>query len=706
MKIAEVGEMVRNEKQIPGRFPTRIVFARNWTDYAALVGILQEVCDVTLNLAQYTTDDIIPKFKELKKELKRHENKTVLLLSLGEYLRLCPLWEKDKSHGEFKGLWEQMQAESATTKYIVPIFGSRELFDNVVTYIGERQMPFLWEVVETTYDSDISLTLYSPSFADAISVDAANFSEWLDRWDTLFMEKRNSFSVQTKLYKYAEGSLDNVRIDVIDEPFTYVVSLASDGDTLKKDYGDDLFWSKVAKYIKANKPFSATIDFALNVGHSFVPNPILASFDQLNDAERRMFWIRHKMYGENDYISFAISKTNKPEEIPLAVRDAVFSLAKPTDVQLSERISAISVLNLHYEDAYFAKLDEIKPAETRFRYLSYKTQTERAYAVKTVSTLLRNGADALATADMLRAFYPQLAEYLSPTTVKTDRSTAYFNWYRKKKLINRIPEDIPPMIDLDSIDSRNKVIQNSGGGYPFWIDGMGVEWLPVLLYELDRLSADVHIAPAVARSVLPSETEYNHQWGKDAEKWDRLDKLSHNGMPDDKDYFSCVAMQLEYISEIGHKVGELLADNNCVIVTGDHGSSRLAALLFHVSDNYAIDSPQKAQVRSYGRFCELADETTPPIMDSEMVVTSYNYKLKKDVKCVVMKTYEHFKQTGNAAGGNTDKNAVVGEVHGGMTPEECLVPVVIVKRKTPLAANNISEGKKRQAATFADLGIG
>ena len=61
---------------------------------------------------------------------------------------------------------------------------------------------------------------------------------------------------------------------------------------------------------------------------------------------------------------------------------------------------------------------------------------------------------------------------------------------------------------------------------------------------------------------------------------------------------------------------------------------------------------------------------------------------------IVMKTYEHFKQSGNAAGGNTDENAVAGEVHGGMTPEEHLVPVIVVSRKVPLTTKPVASKPK------------
>lgn len=43
---------------------------------------------------------------------------------------------------------------------------------------------------------------------------------------------------------------------------------------------------------------------------------------------------------------------------------------------------------------------------------------------------------------------------------------------------------------------------------------------------------------------------------------------------------------------------------------------------------------------------------------------------------LIFKNYDHFKQSGFAAGGD-DENAQYGELHGGASPEELLVPVVV-----------------------------
>jgi hypothetical protein len=469
----------------------------------------------------------------------------------------------------------------------------------------------------------------------------------------------------------------------------------TDGDKLRKEFGDDKFWSEIAKQVRRGVPFSATIKYILNIGHSFDPISLLARFEQATNTERRLLWIWYKLYPNDDYYTYALNNARSPEDIPMLLRDAIFAFPNISERFIAERIKALRVLNLYCDNNYIAKLDNVTSPEVRLSLLTYKTIEERTYAIKTVSGLLRTGADISTIAAMVQLGYPELSEYLIQSG--SDDITLYFNWYRKSKLINRPTTDIPCRIDFDDIDSRNKVLQQSGAGHLFWVDGLGVEWMPLLVSKLTKLSIPTNITGRVAKAILPTETEYNRKWNSNDDKWDKLDSLSHNGMPDDKDYFLCIARQIEIIGEIVTHVSNLLEDHDRVIITGDHGSSRLAALMFHVSENYAIMPPSKAIVRSFGRFCELTDNIDVPL-------TSSMERVKLDDKSyIVLKTYEHFKQSGNAAGGNTDDISVAGEVHGGMTPEEYLVPVIIVSRKTPLST--LTKPIKPKAAAVNELGI-
>jgi hypothetical protein len=699
MNIDEIVFKVSNERQTPGRFPARLIFAHNFTDYLSLVDELKAVCDEVIDLSAFTRGDVLPRFKDFKNELTKHSGKQLLLLSVGEYLRICIKRERDKTTAVFPGIWEQQQPESSTTKYIIPIFGGREIFDSIMPIQDERQQQFIWEVNESSTESEYSLTIYSPDFGEAIAADAMNLEEWFLKWTSLFGDKsRNSFSLLTKLYRYAEPTYGGINLNIIDEPFAYVVSRVTDGEKLKKDDGNEKFWKFIARNVKQDKPFAETIKYLLNFEHSLDPISVLARFNELSDDELNLLRIWYKLYPSDDYYTFAINRAATAREIPVSLRDSIFELPKLSDSFIRQRTAALRVLDLSYSEKYFTRLDKIPDPESRLMMLTYRTLAERAYAVKTISGLLRSGADVNALVEQLKFDYPDLAEYLNPdaTNSISGEVKQYFNWYRRSKLINRPNTDIPCSIDFDGIDSRNKVIQqnSSNDSLQFWIDGLGAEWIPVLLRRLNSLGIEVTVKALITKALLPTETEFNHKWTATDVKWDRLDKLSHNGMPDDKDYFLCIARQLEIMKEIVEHVSEMLLKTNRVIVTGDHGSSRLAALLFHDAENFAIEPPKNAIVRSFGRFVELQD-------DSYITLTTSMERTEIDGKhYIVMKTHEHFKQSGNAAGGNTDEKAVAGEIHGGMTPEEYLVPVIIVTRKIPLSPKEIT--KKPKGITIND----
>ena len=142
MTVKEVIEKVRTERKTPGRFPARIIFVRDFSDYSLLVDELEKECDVTINLACYVRGDRFPRFRDLQRDLEGHANKTVLVVSVGEYLRLCSKRERVWETSVFPGFWRTMQAEHLTTKYILPLFGGRELLETVIPVVDERQRDF------------------------------------------------------------------------------------------------------------------------------------------------------------------------------------------------------------------------------------------------------------------------------------------------------------------------------------------------------------------------------------------------------------------------------------------------------------------------------------------------------------------------------------------------------------------------------------
>ena len=163
------------------------------------------------------------------------------------------------------------------------------------------------------------------------------------------------------------------------------------------------------------------------------------------------------------------------------------------------------------------------------------------------------------------------------------------------------------------------------------------------------------------------------------DKLDKLDKLAHHGVIDDPSYYTCIQEQFAFFSKVVDKIEELFQKYHRVIITGDHGSSRLAARFFHAREGYP--APASSQVCSHGRFC---------IFNGAKIIASSDQVIAKDSdgnQYLIFKNYDHFKQSGFAAGGD-DENAQYGELHGGASPEELLVPVVVFDsiRELPLTA--------------------
>ena len=135
-------------------------------------------------------------------------------------------------------------------------------------------------------------------------------------------------------------------------------------------------------------------------------------------------------------------------------------------------------------------------------------------------------------------------------------------------------------------------------------------------------------------------------------------------------------------AEAAKKVEELLDKHDYVVITGDHGSSRFAALAFHDASVVPVTAPNKSTIRSFGRFCELDEKSVGmlPLPETSKITAKIG-----GGTFLVMNNYQHFSVGGNVAGGNTDEHDVAGETHGGNTTEERLVSGIVVKRKQPLA---------------------
>lgn len=691
MTIAEIKEKLSQERSFGSRFPARIIFVENLDDYSTLEHQLKGICDVTLNVADFCrAPDTVPQFDQIKNRLTAYEGQQVLLLSVGEYLRLCPKRELNPDHRQFRDFWESQQPESSKTRVIIPVFNCRDIFDRIidtVDEVNERQRDYVWTLDSAPTVESYSISVYSPNFRDAIHPDAENLTAWFRDWQVI-LKKSVSCSIVTLQYRNVETTYGTVNIKTVDSPFRYLSDILSDGNVLIEEWQNNDFWSRAVNYVSqypANEvSFDRIVLDALNV-NEFDFISVAARWKTLNDFQKNLIWLWYKIYPTDEYYSYACKKASCASEIPEKIRDEILSVSNRSDQWIKERMAAVRALAFRsFDDAYFALIDKLPLDETKLKLLTYQTHEEKTYAVKVISNMLRGGAEPSAIAtSLLESDYPSLATYMKDETGCDSAIDEYMAWYRKNKLINRYPGEYPVKMTFDRFDARYNLMRKlkNKDCVSFWIDGFGAEYIPLFLHELKERGI-VPESVKLAAALLPTETEFNHQWDEHDPmmiKWDRLDSFSHEGTPDDKSYYSCIVHQFSVFSDAAKKVEELLVNHEYVVVTSDHGSSRFAALAFHEENVVPIYAPKKSVVHSFGRFCELGANAEDIIaLPNTVPATS------KGKHYLVMDNYQHFSVGGNAAGGNTDERDIVGEIHGGNSAEERVVPVIVIKRKQPL----------------------
>lgn len=248
MTIAEIIETLSQERNFGSRFPVRIIFVDNLDDYADLEYQLKGACDVTMNAAEFCrAEDTVPQFDHIKKQLAMCEGKQVLLLSIGEYLRLCINRELDFNRCQFRSFWEMQQAESSRTRIIIPVFNCRDVFDRIVGTVDERQQNYVWTIDSARSAENYSISVFSPKFRGTISPDANSLTEWFRNWLSI-LSKKSECSIVTLQYSNVERSFGTVSIKQVDSPFRYLSGVVINSDVLDEKWLDDTFWSKAVDY--------------------------------------------------------------------------------------------------------------------------------------------------------------------------------------------------------------------------------------------------------------------------------------------------------------------------------------------------------------------------------------------------------------------------------------------------------------------------
>jgi hypothetical protein len=327
-------------------------------------------------------------------------------------------------------------------------------------------------------------------------------------------------------------------------------------------------------------------------------------------------------------------------------------------------------------------------------WLNCGTDAERA------ELLRRCAADGLVS-KTVKGVYPEVAAYLNADLVFGDVALEeYFTEYRELKMSGRVTPEFyaraQQIVPPSSVQSRGSMVQryaSDNGCALLVVDAMGAEWLPMLVALARERNLGIHYLE-VGEVHLPTSTIFNNIHWPDVTRRlpdiKRFDNIAHKGAEahETRRAEENLAAALNVIgSEVLPRVAEGLTRFERVLVTADHGSSRLAVLAWQAEPRLAqtLACEAGAEVADWRYRERAAQGGCPPELEETL-----------DGRYWVMRGYKRLPKRGGGQGF---------ELHGGATLEERLVPVVIFSQTGQYMPEAKTGGKRAQIIEKDDFDL-
>lgn len=275
--------------------------------------------------------------------------------------------------------------------------------------------------------------------------------------------------------------------------------------------------------------------------------------------------------------------------------------------------------------------------------------------------------------DDIKNIFPDLYHYLKPLTLlqlgeSNKWINGYFDAYRRSKIANRINDEVEQEIKshnanpasfqnwYDNFKTVRTILHNREDIDVFyWIDGLGVDWIPFITQIIGEMTKEnVYLNEVyVAATAIPTTTSKNKPIlqsllpeGESLPKIGDLDNFAHSH----KSYPQYI---LDELTKVREAIMNVLAQYNGkkIAFVSDHGVTYLSQFTKGLKLAGMVSDHD-------GR---LAQATQKIVFDDKYIVLD-------DGKTVCSLTHASL----------TDKVSQGHGAHGGCTPEEALVPIIIV----------------------------
>jgi len=686
------------------RFPVRFVLFDNFRDCCMFVEDISHLPNINIQRLEDWMDEeypdiFIPHDKLARKILqliRATPSEYRIIMPFSEMARFYDnkeMLEFDALISTVKGFDTEKEGYKHKQRIYIPIVGQ----EGKMQHFRDDSQSFIWYYHNADRQLDYRLimtngTTYGVQGLETKYNIARTLTEWLGYWKFPDL-KPNIISVSKSIFSHKEYAKPDNAFEFCkcDNSYQFLVyGLKLDIDCIPYNEDEDVYWNMLATKVNIHN-FRFEQFFNEQFGIYNLADHKIFFETWFKHKEPFMRWLLAKYYihkfCNKGYICRVLQQLESYSDTAFAKALAltIFSLDEP-ESYLEERKEGLKQGTMNgmelapYVQTYLiSKITEIEAKAgimSALKYISCLSYAEKKHIVE----WYRDGK--VSKGDLLE-LYPDLYYYLGKTVASAEDTWVldYMDKYKDAKVKNDYTDDIKYYIltkNQNNVEhfkwankfstTRTLLSMRSDIQCYLWIDGLGVDWIPFITQIVkEHESEGYYLNEAyVATAKVPTRTDINKAdiqalSGGLYEKKGDIDEISHSC----RRYPKFIIDDLETIRKTVHKF--LLEHPGVKIaIVSDHGISYLAQL----RSGYNLKGYKSDH---YGRVAETSTLSKIPIVADD----KYNIIKMPDNKTICLCALRHESLMAKIPEGMG--------CHGGCTPEEQLVPLLIISPEKNVA---------------------
>ncbi len=677
------------------RYPIRFILFENFADCSDFVQVCQDDSAYVESIEKWMKDGLDDKLitysqlaTRIKSYIKSRSANDFVIAPISEIIRFYNDKEFDSLLKTIRHIEAPEEAQLGQRRIYVPVIGMQ----SKVSKLKEDPDIHIWE-----YQSKIKYDSYQLILTEGTTYGVKGIEErytlckdlrhWIALWKNVGAKIKPQIICTSKcIFANSNNAQpDNAfKYTICNNAFDFLSKgLCIDFGKLNARKEDMPHWEELASNIDvADFNFDAFVNQRFNTSSLNEENAFVQTWFEYKDEFSR--WLMKTYFvwktEESNYLIRVLENVTSLSSPDLFSQIATHIFEEPLDeVSINQRLALLREAKRQHvqitesaEQKVKKKLEAMAEDPERgplfaMKYMSPLTLSEQCLMIQWVG-------EGKIEKNCIKVLFPELYAYLLPSSVQTEKNNGWINEYFQEYCLSKIRNS-----KSDNLTSKLKELNASQvcfeawhNGFKtmktflhnrqdidiyYWIDGLGVDWIPFITQVVEKHKGDgVFLNEIyVATSELPTITSVNKikldeiSDGK-LEKIGDIDEYAHK----QKNY---PAYLIDEFQTIESAISKVLSQYNGkkIAFVSDHGISYMAQFgtglkLAGVETNHA------------GRCGQWLKGSAPT--DNNYIVLDDGHTL-----CSL---------NNNSLSAKTPMGQ---GAHGGATPEEVLVPIIIVSNK-------------------------